>query len=212
MPFRTTAGPRPGGGNHRPTFRPLEAVERTTVAPISDIPTTLRQASPRPDQPTATKKPHSTVRPSSVPAASASQRYEVLDVPPEFIDLLNELNEQIRDIGDFISNEVQTALRMLQDQIAHHHGISSSDIEVVQNSEGHFEFRRKLEARPSIKPKEIPVQRSVTGSDRTKAFISQNDESLSTGAIVGIVIGSVVLVIFCILAIRRIKRKQSLLA
>ena len=138
--------------------------------------------------------------------------YQILDVPPELIDLLNELNEQIRDIGDFLSNEIQIALRMLQDQIAHHHGISSSDIELVKNSEGHFEFRRKLEARPSIKPKETPViKRSITGSDKTRAVIAQNDESLSTGAIVGIVIGSVVLVIFCILAIRRIKRKRSLL-
>ena len=125
------------------------------------------------------------------------------------MNLLNELNDKMRDIGELLSSEIQAALDHLQAEVARQNGLDSSDIEIVRKSDGRFEFRRKLEARPSIQPAELAANVNRIPYTKNSLIDSDSDSGLDTGAIIGLVAGSLALVIFCIFAIRRARRTKS---
>ncbi len=140
---------------------------------------------------------------------SLSKTHDALEVPQALMDLLKEVERQYPGIGQVVSAEVQAALDLLKAEVALHNGLDASEIEIVRTSDGRFEFRRKLEARPSIQPAELAVHVNRIPHTQHSLIDSDSESVLDTGAIIGIVAGSLVLVIICIFAIRRARRTKS---
>jgi hypothetical protein len=140
---------------------------------------------------------------------SLPKTHEALEVPQALMDLLKDVERQYPGIGQVVSAEVQAALDLLKAEVALHNGLDASEIEIVRTSDGRFEFRRKLEARPSIQPAELAAHVNRIPYTKNSLIDSDSDSALDTGEIIGIVAGSVALVIFCIIAIRRARRTKS---
>ena len=140
---------------------------------------------------------------------SLPKTHEALKVPQALMDLLKDVERQYPGIEQVVSAEVHAALDLLIAEVALHNGLDASEIEIVRTSDGRFEFRRKLEARPSIQPAELAVHVNRIPHTQHSLIDSDSESVLDTGAIIGIAAGSLVLVFCCIFAIRRARRTKS---
>jgi hypothetical protein len=125
----------------------------------------------------------STIRPTRQPRAAttihADHLYEPLTISADLMNLLNELNDKMRDIRELLSSEIQAALDHLQAEVARQNGLDSGEIEIVRKSDGSFQFRRKLKGRP-YKSARVASPRNL----RKPAVATIEDDSHTRVAIV----------------------------